>query len=200
MNHRAPLIILALLGTIVVIFLLRGFLFPSPLGTVSGVDISPLAPVQGDLVTITVTATPNSSVPVKVNYSTNLTVTNGVYEILLEGLRVPDPPNSFEVSASGVSDLSVAVHVGVWLLQQARATGGVATVRRDLVPAGSYEVRIFGNASPGVSEVNIKIVASSGVAAGADGKYSYSYDTSAVHAGSLQVVAGGVTRSVAILP
>jgi hypothetical protein len=68
------------------------------------------------------------------------------------------------------------------------------------VPAGSYEVRIFGNAPPGVSEVNISLVASSSVAVGADGKYSYSYDTSAVPEGSLQVVTWGITKTVTLLP
>lgn len=198
--NRASLIVLAVLCAILAILLMRGFLVDFFPGTVSAVDIYPVSPIQGNVVTITLTATPYMSVPVKIFFSTNVTVTDGGYNILLEGLKMPAPSKSLEVSASGVSDLSVSVHVGVWLTKSAVSSGGIATISQDSVPAGSYEVRIFGDASPGISEVEIILTASSSVVVGVDGRYSIDYDTRGIPAGSLKVVAGGFTRSVDLLP
>jgi hypothetical protein len=200
MDRKIPIVALFVLGVFLAVFLFQGFFFDSSLGVVSSVDVMPKNPVQGDVVTVTVTATPNKSVPVSVDFSTNLTIINGGYEILLEGLKVPDPPNSFTVSASGVQDLNISVKFGVWLTKSATASGGVATILQDGVPAGSYDVRIFGGASPGVSEVGIKVVAASKVVIGSDGIYTYNYDTAVIPVSSLKVVAGEVTRTIILLP
>jgi hypothetical protein len=200
MDKRVTSLILVALGVILVGLLLQRFLFYPSEGVVSSIEITPQTPVQGDLVTITVNATPNRYVPMTLYFSTNLTITNGNYEILLKGLKVPASSNKFKVSASGVKDLTVAVYAGVWLTKSSNAIDSQAYISQDNIPGGSYDVRIFGVAFTGASKVNIEIVATSSLFIEADGSNTYNYDTALVPAGSLQVVAGDVSRIITLLP
>jgi hypothetical protein len=200
MDKRVPSLIFIALGVILIGLLLQRFFFYPTEGIVSSIEVTPQTPVQGDLVTITVKATPNKYVPMTLYFSTNLTITNGNYEILLKGLQVPASSNNFKVSASGVNDLAVAVYVGVWLTRSSNAMDGQAYISQDNIPGGTYDVRIFGVAFPSASKVNIEIVATSNLFIEVDGSNTYNYDTALVPAGSLRVEAGDITRIITLLP
>jgi PKD repeat protein len=175
-------------------------LLPPASAVVSSVEITPSSPVQGDTLIINLVAAPNESVPITVTFTKSLPVIGGKYDLPLHGVNIPQTPNNFIVRAEGVQNLTVAVVFGIWVSQTGTASGGVATVSRGGVFPGSYEARIHGTAAPGATSVLLKITASTTVTVGADGRYTYSYNTGPIPAGDFTANVGGVTRSMTLAP
>ncbi len=177
------------------LLLLLAFMVPSASAAVTSLEVTPESPVQGDVLSIKMVASPNESVPVTITFTKVLTVSGGRYELSMSGVNVPQTPNNFIVRAEGVQNLNVAVQIWFWITKSAVASGGVATVSQGGVPPGNYEIRISGDAQAGVSSVTLKITASTTVTTDAEGKYTFNYGTSAIPAGSFVANVGGLTRS-----
>ena len=177
------------------LLLLLAFMVPSASAAVTSLEVTPESPVQGDVLSIKMVASPNESVPVTITFTKVLTVSGGRYELSMSGVNVPQTPNNFIVRAEGVQNLNVAVQILFWITKSATASGGVATVSQGGVPPGNYEIRISGDAQAGVSSVTLKITASTTVTTDAEGKYTFNYGTSAIPPGSFVANVGGLSKS-----
>jgi len=185
---------------LLLILILLGALVPVARCGVTGVEVEPADPVQGDTVTLRIQASPGESVPITLSFTKALTVSGGEYDLPLNGVNIPQTPNNFVVRAEGVLNLNVAVKVFFWITKSADASGGVATVSQGGVPPGTYTARIYGQAAPGVISVSVTVMASTTVTMGPDGRYTFSYDTLVIPAGDFTAGIGGLTRSITLRP
>ena len=164
------------------------------------VEISPEKPVKGDVVKVLVKANPNEELTVSVSFEKVLPVSEGRYEYRLSGVNIPSTPNSFTVRAVNVKNLYVSVKVLLlfWVTKGVEAKNGVAAISQGNVPAGTYDVVIYGDAAEGASKVTIQITASTRGVTDKNGHYEYSYDTRSIPPGKFTVRVGGVTRTVTL--
>lgn len=106
--------------------------------------------------------------------SFNITSSNKTgYTYTLPGIYMPGKPNNFTVSASKVKNLNIGVrknqgssldsstifkpeYTRIWIDSQIEANqNGTATTTSDLISPGSYQIRIFGDATENSSSVNL---------------------------------------------
>lgn len=165
---------------------------------VTSVEVSPSDPVQGDVLSVDVEADPGEEVDVQLRFRKDLQVSDGRYLLELYGVEAPQRPNSFTVKATGVDNLVLAVRLGIWISVSKEATNGVASISQGEVPSGRYDVQVKGDAAPGAGKVTIEVTARTTVTVESDGRYSISYDTSSIPAGTFSVVVGGVSRTVTL--
>jgi hypothetical protein len=162
---------------------------------------SPQNPVSGNTLTIQGSASPEEKINVFVTFEKAVPVSGGKYEYILDDVKIPEgSKNSFKVEASGVKKLNVRVKMLLWWAKSSDASGNSATVSQSNVPSGTYPIRIDGDASEGVSEVNLKIIASQEIEADSNGDFSYSYNTKSVPAGNFEIEVGGITREINVQP
>ena len=180
--------------------ILLASLMPIACCGVTGIMVEPTDPLQGDTVTLRIQASPGEKVPITILFTKALAVSQGEYDLPLNGVSIPQTPNSFTVEAEGVLNLNVAVKVLFWITKSVDASGGVASVSQGGVPSGVYTARIYGQAALGVANVKLSVTASTTVAMGPDGLYAFSYDTGAISAGDLTARIGDVTRSITLRP
>jgi PKD repeat protein len=192
--------ILGMPRRLLLILILLAALVPVASCSVTEIEVEPAYPVQGDTVTLRIQASPGEKVPITISFMKALAVSDGEYDLPLNGVSVPQTPNSFTVRVEGVLNLNVAVKVLFWITKSVDASDGVATVSQGGVPPGVYTARIYGQAAPGVTDVNVNVTASTTVTMGPDGRYIYSYDTRAIPAGDFTARMGDVTRSITLKP
>ena len=160
------------------------------------VTITPPNPVRGDLMKIDVSASPNESIDVQLSFTKTLKVASGSFLLEMDGVQIPPPPNNFSVKATGVTNLNVAVVIFFPITKSASASGGVATVSQGGVPAGNYNVRISGDAQPGVSSVSLLVTASTTITMDASGHYTYSYPTGSLPTGTVTANVGNMVKTL----
>jgi len=151
-------------------------------------------------VKVLVKADPNEELTVSISFEKILPVSEGKYEYGLSGVNIPSTPNSFTVKAVNVKNLYVSVKVLLlfWLTKGVEAKDGVATISQGNVPAGTYDVVIYGDAVEGASKVTIQITASTRIVTDENGHYEYRYDTSSIPPGKFTVKVGGITKTVTL--
>lgn len=166
---------------------------------VSSWELSPEKPVVGDTLRIEGSASPEEEIEVKVTFEKKVSVSEGEYEYILEGVKIPDGfDNRFTVQATGASDLNVRVKILIWVTKSSEASGNTATVTQSNVPPGTYRIKMDGNAKSGASTVNLKITAVQQIETDSDGDFSYSYNTKAVPPGDFEITVGSITKKVTL--
>ncbi len=158
-------------------------------------DLSPANPVPGDKIHITGMASPDERVSFRSMLSMELPVAGGQYQYETR-VQIPRKPNRFTVSASDVRDLNAGVRLGIWLTKRFEARGGTASISRAGMPEGSYDLKIFGEALPGVAKVHVDVVAETTVEADHAGRYSMTIDTSGIPSGAYTIEGAGDTRTI----
>jgi hypothetical protein len=161
-------------------------------------EVSSSNPSPGEKVTITGTANPGQEVEFKTSFQMSLPVASGKYEYESSGVEVPQKPNTFAVTATGVKDLNVGVKMGIWISKRFTATNGVASISQSNVPPGRYDLKVFGVALDGSSNVNLDVMAKTAVKADSSGKYSLSIDTSGIAAGAYKIEGEGETKIIQV--
>ncbi|RXA21996.1 PKD domain-containing protein [Methanosarcina sp. MSH10X1] len=155
--------------------------------------------VRGDILNVNGSASPGEKVHALVTFDKTIPVSNGKFEYILENVTIPEGlDNLFTVEASGVNNLNVRVKMVIWVTKSSVASGGNATVSQSNVPAGTYTIKIDGNATEGISDVNLKIKASQGLKADSNGNFTFSYNTEAVPAGNFEVKIGDITKEITL--
>jgi hypothetical protein len=161
-------------------------------------EVSSSNPSPGEKVTITGTANPGKEVEFRTSFQMSLPVASGRYEYESSSVEVPQKPNTFAVTATGVKDLNVGVKIGIWISKRFTATNGVASISQSNVPPGRYDLKVFGEALDGGSSINLDVVAGTAVKADSAGKYSLSIDTSGIAAGAYKIEGAGETKIIQI--
>jgi len=175
-------------------------IFPAA-ASVSDWESSPQKLVSGDTLHIKGSASPGEKIDVFVNFEKTVPVSGGKFEYVLEDVKIPEGSNNFfTVEASGVKNLNVRVKMLIWITKSSQASGNTAIVSQSGVPAGTYKIKIDGDAGDGVSEVNLKIKAFQGIEADSKGDFSYSYNTKSIPPGGFEVNVGGITKEINVQP
>lgn len=161
-------------------------------------DVSSSNPSPGDRVILTGTANPGKDVDFLTSFQMKLPVNSGKYEYEANGVEIPQKPNRFAVTATGVKDINLGIKVGIWISKGFTATNGVATVSQTDVPPGRYDLKVFGEALGGGENVNLEVTAGTSVKADSAGKYTLSIDTSGVAAGDYKIEGAGETKVIQV--
>lgn len=107
----------------------------------------------------------------------NVTSTQkGGYSCILPGIYIPGKPNDFTVTTRKVKNLNIGLkkdqgsyensssvwkgkYARTWVTSQILANkSGTATTTSDLLSPGRYDVKIFGDATENVSQVNLTMI------------------------------------------
>ncbi len=166
-------------------------------------NVMPKNPVRGEDVTISGTASPGEEVRIDITFETTVPVKNGEYEFSISGIKIPEKNNRFTVTAYGCLDLDVSarrvifgsLYFPAWITLSNDARNGMATISQS-VPVGTYDVVIHGRSDQ--SSVRLRITATGYITADESGKFTYTYDTSALPLGEFTITAGGISRTVAL--
>ncbi len=165
------------------------------LSTCSAFDISPSNPHPGDKITITGTATPGELVNFKCSFAMDLPVSNGQYEYET-GVEIPQKPNNLAVTAKNVKDLNLGVKMIIWITKRFEASDGAASISQSDVPPGRYDLKMFGTAADGASNVAVEVNAETAVVADSSGKYSLVIDTSGIPSGDYRIEGDGDSKVI----
>lgn len=163
----------------------------------SAFDVSPANPEPGDEIIISGVAAPNEDVSLRSSFQMDLPVTAGKYEYETS-VGIPQQPNRFTVTAQNVKDMNLGVKIFIWITKRFEASGGIATVSQGNLPSGNYNLKMFGEALPGVSAVPVEVVAETVAKADANGKYSLTIDTSGIPAGDYIIEGDGDSKTIPI--
>lgn len=177
--------------------LLAGALLVSlSLASVSTLVITPQRPVQGEIVTITGTASPSEEVPITISFEQVLSVTGGNYQWELSSVEIPAGRNQFTVTARVVNNLIVTlVFWGIPITRKVDAANGVAMISQSDVPAGTYDVLISGSSNSNAARISVE--AKTFLTADAkNGNFAYSYNTRSIPPGQFVVSVGGITKTI----
>jgi hypothetical protein len=166
--------------------------------TACAFDVSSSHPGAGETVTLTGTSNPGQKVDFQTSFQMDLPVNSGKYEYEANGVQIPQKPNKFAVTATGVKDINVGVKIGIWISKGFNATNGVATVSHSDVPPGRYDLKVFGEALDGRGNVNLVVSAGTSVEADTAGKYSLNIDTSGVPSGAYKIQGAGETKTIQV--
>jgi hypothetical protein len=169
-------------------------LFAHP--AVTNITITPANPVKGDLIKIDISANPNENIDVQLSFTKMLNVASDSYLLEMNGVQIPPPPNNFSVKATGVTNLNVAVVIIFPITKSASASEGVATVSQGGVPAGNYNVRISGDAQPGMSSVSLLVSASTTITMDSSGHYTINYLTESLPTGTVTAKVGNMAKTL----
>ncbi len=165
-------------------------------------DVSPLHPEVGDVLTISGTTTPDSSVSAKVSFVNEIPVSGGSYNYRINDVKIPSGPNSFTVKAEGVKDLEIKVKsiytLGLWVSAGSRSTSnGEASISASGVPSGTYSILILGD-SVDSNDVKVTVTASSTIDADGNGFYIYTYSTDSMPRGDFRLTVDGETKVIGL--
>ena len=174
--------------TICIIILIFALLFSTTANAaILELEIAPKNPEPGDEITISGVASPNQEITIASSFKDILQVSAGKYKYDLKDIKIPSKPNRFTVTTKNVKNLRVGVKILIWITKSFPASGGVATLSLGDVPPGNYDVKIFGDAADGVSEVDLELTAVKKIKASGD--FSLSIDISGFPAGKYTVTA-----------
>jgi len=183
---------------ILLLLLLLFIAVPVASCSVKSVEITPANPTQGDLLTLEIQADPLEEVSVSLDYSGEAPVSDGKYDIRLKDLDIPQIPNRFLATVSDVKNIRVTVDWPISITLNKDATDGVVSIGQSNIPPHEYDIRVWGYALPGVSEVSLSFSASITLTMDDSGYYSYSYDTDSISPGILKVNVGGVKKTITL--
>jgi len=155
------------------------------------------ATVSGSTVSVTGTASPGAQVSMRSSFTMNLPVSGGQYEYETS-VEIPQEPNRFQVTARNVQDFNAGVKMGIWITKRFQASGGTASISHANVPSGRYNIKLFGEAQPGSSQVPVEVAAETQVKADSNGKYSLDIDTSGIPAGEYRIEVAGETKTIQV--
>lgn len=161
----------------------------------SAFEVSPANPKAGDEIIISGMAAPNEDVSLRSSFQMDLPVTAGKYEYETS-VGIPQQPNRFTVTAQDIKDLNLGVKLFIWITKRFEASGGVATVSQGNLPPGSYNLKMFGEALPGISAVPVEVIAETAVKADSSGKYKLAIDTSGIPAGDYNIEVNGDSKTI----
>jgi len=163
----------------------------------SGFEVSPSNPNSGDRVILNGIASPGEQVPLRSSFSMNLPVAAGQYEYETR-LDIPQKPNKFTLTVRNVKDFNAGVKLGIWITKGFAASDGTATISQADVPTGTYDLKMFGEALPGASQVPVQVVAETTVKADSQGKYGMEIDTSGIPNGDYRIEGAGDSKTIHI--
>ncbi len=175
-----------ILGTVLV------FIFMSP-GL--SFELSPADIQPGQEMVLTGIAKPGSQLSFQSSFTMNLPVTAGKYEYEAT-VEIPQKPNRFTVAARNVQDFNAGVKFGIWITKSFKASGGTARISQGDVPPGRYNLKIFGAALPGATEIPVTVEAETQVKADSSGKYNLAIDTSGIPAGEYRIAGAGDAKVI----
>jgi len=155
------------------------------------------ATVSGSTVSVTGTASPGAQVSMRSSFTMNLPVSGGQYEYETS-VEIPQEPNRFQVTARNVQDFNAGVKMGIWITKRFQASSGTASISHANVPSGRYNIKLFGEAQPGYSQVPVEVAAETRVMADGNGKYSLDIDTSGIPAGEYRIEVAGETKTIQV--
>ncbi len=154
----------------------------------------------GDTITYHGEGPVNSDVTLEVSSSTSIGVSGGSYSSSLNGINIPSGSNRFSISVSPVQTMHIAGGPS-WLGSVASVDGSVSGTTGSYsisnVPAGSYNIRVYGTPANGASSVTMTVTASAPQHVGADGHYTASISTAGLPPGVYTVRQNG--QEVAIV-
>jgi hypothetical protein len=125
----------------------------------------------------------------------NLPVTAGKYEYETT-VEIPEKPNRFSVAARNVEDFNAGVKLGIWITKSFKAEGGTARITQRDVPPGRYNLKMFGTALPGSTEIPVTVEALTQVKADSTGEYNLAIDTSGIPAGEYRIAGAGDSKII----
>ncbi|MCX6677693.1 MAG: hypothetical protein NTU95_07080 [Methanothrix sp.] len=158
-------------------------------------ELSPANPAPGQEMKITGTAQPGEDLTFQSSFTMNLPVAGGEYGYETT-ILVPQKPNRFTVSANNVQDFNAGVKFGIWITKSFQASGGTARISQADVPPGRYNLKMFGKALPGSTQVPVNIEAQTQVQADSVGKYELVIDTSGIPAGDYRIQGAGDAKTI----
>ena len=158
-------------------------------------ELSPANPAPGQEVTLTGTAKPGEELSFQSSFTMNLPVTGGEYGYETT-IQVPQKPNRFTVSANNVQDFYAGVKFGIWITKSFQANGGTARISQADVPPGRYNLKMFGKALPGSTQIPVNIEAQTQVKADSGGKYELAIDTTGIPAGDYRIQGAGDAKTI----
>ena len=158
-------------------------------------ELSPANPTPGQEVTLTGTAKPGEELSFQSSFTMNLPVAAGQYEYETT-VEVPQKPNRFMVSAKNVQDFNAGVKFGIWITKSFQASGGTARISQADVPPGRYNLKMFGKALPGSTQIPVNIEAQTQVKADSAGKYKLAIDTTGIPAGDYRIQGAGDAKTI----
>ena len=158
-------------------------------------ELTPANIKPGDEMILTGIAKPDSQLSFQSSFTMNLPVTAGKYEYEAT-VEIPQKPNRFTVAARNVQDFNAGVKFGIWITKSFKASGGTARISQGDVPPGRYNLKIFGTALPGSTEIPVTVEAETQVRADSAGKYNLAIDTSGIPAGEYRIAGAGDAKVV----
>jgi len=161
----------------------------------SAFEVSPENPRPGDSLIISGTASPGEEVVLRSSFAMHLPVASGRYEYQAK-VEIPQKPNRFTVRANDVQDMNLGVKMGIWITKGFSASGKAASVSQQDIPPGSYELKIFGQALPGASTVEVDVSAETTVRADSSGKYRLAINTAGIPAGDYRIESAGQSKTI----
>jgi hypothetical protein len=158
-------------------------------------ELSPASVSPGQEVLLTGVAKPGSELSFQSSFTMNLPVTAGKYEYETT-VEIPKKPNRFSVAARNVEDFNAGVKLGIWITKSFKADGGTARISQKDVPPGRYNLKMFGTALPGSTEIPVTVEAETQVQANSAGKYNLAIDTSGIPAGDYSIKGAGDSKII----
>lgn len=158
-------------------------------------ELSPENPTPGQEVILTGTAKPGEELTFQSSFTMDLPVTGGEYGYETT-VQVPQKPNRFTVSANNVQDFYAGVKFGIWITKSFQASGGTVRISQADVPPGRYNLKVFGKALPGSTQVPLNIEAQTQVHSDFAGKYKLIIDTSGIPAGDYRIQGAGDAKAI----
>jgi hypothetical protein len=160
-------------------------------------EVSPNSPSPGETITISGRASPGQEISLSTSFGMGLPVEEGRYEYQTK-VTVPQTPNRITVAAENVKDFNAGIKLGIWITKGFPPSGGKVRLSQANVPAGEYNLKMFGEAQPGSGEVGIEVEAETRVKADSQGRYALDVDTSGIPAGEYRIEVAGEAKNIQI--
>ena len=185
------------IGTSVFILVLLLF---SPAVSAEEWDVTPSIPYVGDNIVITGNAAPNQEIAAEISFENTLLASGGKYECSFSKVKIPNGKNNhFTARAENVKDLHIKVEKLPWITLSEDATGGIATISMSNVPPLTYEIKMYGDALEGESNVNLRITASQTITTDSEGNFKYEYDTDEMPPGNYKIKIGENSKTITLM-
>ena len=152
--------------------------------------------LQGEVAEVKILGYPSQEVSVSIVYKFTIPSSDGWYYYSQSKFPIPIS-SSFEVKSYPVQNITVEAKFWIFSKKlEANATNDVAKVRAN-VPAGKFDVKIYGIAKG--NTVNIEAKANAKIKLDSSGVYSISYDTSKLPLGDMEVTADSKKLKVKVV-
>ncbi|MHC1756360.1 MAG: hypothetical protein AB9861_13195 [Methanosarcina sp.] len=171
----------------------------SPAAAAGEWNVAPSTPYIGDNLVITGNVTPNQELTAEVSFEKTVIASGGKYEYSITKVKIPEGKNNlFTVKAEQVKNLNVQVKKLLWITLNKDAIGGTATISQSKVPPLTYEVKMYGDALEGESNVKLRITASQTINADSKGNFRYEYGTDTMPEGDYIITIGDTSKTITL--